>query len=457
MGIALAAVIMQTILGLSDREIVEQLSDEDRAQLEQAYGTAEEAVAYARNIAETSGIPQMSMADLPGDISPAAGMQGSLYFGERPEGGALNLAGAIEGGPEGWFLNIPNMPHPFPLQQRDTGELFYADEARGELPLTITSQPTDAQAAAGFWDRLRGFVPQPPSAFEAANIPMEAPLDREALIRELADLSGGFLQRGDLGRVTAADLMPERLTDPEAWRASAESELYGREGEQIQTEQVQSRRALTEAGVLPSSATFGFESEAGPRQRSAERTARELTEIGAETETIAGRNAEIEARMREAAAQINAQLAATETSQINQQMATLSGLSTDVERTNIEAGRLRLDAARQDVANQFNSFAAEMGISQAQIDQFHQMITLNASLSSQAAQIGMQVAIEMIRAEGQYAPSTVLLGDIATQAANTGLMYAQMWQMFNPQEDENQTSVGFAPMGMFGPSGDVTF
>jgi hypothetical protein len=446
MGIALAGVIIQAILGLSDREIVEQLSDEDRAQLEQSFGRAEEAVAYARNIAETSGIPQMSMADVAGNMAPAAGMPGTVMF-SSPEAGQYPLRGTLGGGPGEWFLNLPGSDFKVPLQQRENGELFYGNE-QVDFPLTLS--PTDAQAAGGFWDRLRSFVPQPVSAFEAANIPMEAPLDREALIRELADLSGGFLQRGDLGRVAAADLMPERLTDPDAWRAAAESELYGREGEQIQTEQTQTRRALTEAGVLPSSATFGFESEAAPRQRSAERTARELTEIGAETETIAGRNAELEAQARMAAEQINAQLAGTETSQINQQMATLAGYSTDIEGTNIEAGRLRLDTARQTMANQFNTFAAEMGISQAQIDQFHQMITLNANLSSQAAQIGMQVATEIIRAEGQYAPSTILLGDIATQAANTGLMYAQMWQMFNPPEqDDTQYSVG---MTAFGPT-----
>lgn len=452
----LVPILVQVLLGVSDREIVQQLSDEDRARLEQAYGRAEDAVTYARNIAQTAGVPQLSMADISGDMPVAAGHQGSLSFGQTPGGAPYNLSGTIQGGPGNWSLAVPDFSGPIPLQQRETGELFITDPQWGEV--AVSTSPSEGQAFASIFDRLRGLVPQPPSAFEAANIPMEDPFaDLEGIIERMGEYGGGFLRRGDLGRVTAAELMPERLTDPEAWRASAESEMYGREGEQLQTERVQSRRALTEAGVLPSSATFGYETEAGPRQQSAERTAQALTEIGAETETIAGRNAEIEAQARMAAEQINAQLAGTETSQINQQMAILSQLSQGAEGLNLQAQAGRLDAARQDSANQFQTFAGQYQVEQGALDQFNQMITLNANLSTFGANVATQIAMAVIQAELADKPDAILSSDIMTNAVNLGLSFAQGLQVLNPQEDENQTSFGFAPMGVFGPSGGVSF
>ncbi len=442
---AFIGLLLQIILGRSDQEAIAQLNASERARLEEAFGGAQAAAQQARDL--VGNVPQLNIGDFAAPPPIQSGTNATLNFTDGP------VQGAISAGADGQLFFVSDqLGGNIPLTRGADGNYFVQDMAPGGSPISVTPTVDEGSAFRDIFDTLRSGVPNIPSAFQSANISSGDPFgDLGEFTEGLGDIGGGFLRRGDLGRINPESLLPD-LQNPEAFRAEQESDLFARTGAASESERVGARRSLSEAGILPGSAAFQFESEQAPEQRRTEAVGEGLPQIEAQTQDLVARNAQFESEAARTAAGLNTQLAGIETGAINQQLQIARDAFLGGAGANTQAGGLRLDASREDANNAFRSFGQEVGLTQDQIDFFNTQIGLNASLSTQAAQIGTQVALSIIQAELADSPNAILNTDVFQNAISAGQQIANLFNTLSPPDTGGGGGNVFGELGLPGGS-----
>lgn len=426
------ALILPTILasigaGFSDRETVERLSDEERARLDQLFGSAEDFIGQVRALPDMGGL---------------GGLTFSGAVGGEPTSAVVSKDFNSKGGPSQSLTDLQQSP----------------DEIFNNL-----------------FKELKDAIPDTPSVSQGVDIPS---LSVEDVLSELSGLGGGFLRRGDLvSRIprlagtgpTAESLTPNLPTaDFTKTRAELANNIYGAAQQRAQSEGDQSRRALISSGILPDSATFDFETNLAPRQRAETSIASDTAKLDMSIEEaereFGFKRAEMESQGAQEAARINAQLAAADASNISNamnveeqtiggQFGNIADLFKSATELGLRGAELRLNSNQQDISNDFQAFGANLGITDDQFKQFNTLLAQNSNLSIQSQQLIAEMIKAQIAAELESTGSTVLTSDILNNAIGSGNGMANILGLMEGSQPKKSSGGNIALPGAGGSNG----
>ncbi len=491
--LALMGAIGSIITGLSAQETVERMSDEERAQLEEQFGSIDDYISQV-DLIQQSGLPNIDAEGIRasfgfGEVNPLA-VGGSGIF--TPSGGGDAGSGTfLESGGNTFFRfddlingNVGGFA---------VGSDFQPTSGQNQFSGSIEGSPTNPDAFADIFSFIRDNIPDPSSVSGDINFEDLGVNIGDVLSNLNLDLGRGDLQQsleGQLGAAndvlfnpdgstrlrtdfTFADFLPSNLQDPDAFRKAERERLFSSEAENISAESVRASRQLQESGILPGSAAFGFETGLAPQIRSEGRIGQGQLDIEEAVQNIIGTNAGFEANARGAAQSANAQNVLGTVGLLN----AMSGISVQIldiqERTianqNIsiagamnEAGRQELAAAgieinanHLDIQNEFASFAELRGVTQDQLHQYNALLSLGANLTAQQMGLVTQLLMAKLQAEVSDSSSTVLDSDIWAGAMVSAQGMIQIFQSMNPQGPKSSGfNVSVADVG-FGTSGCI--
>lgn len=413
-------IILSAFAGWDSRRIVEQLSADDRARLEEQFGDINVFIDTLLNLPELAGIPDIGIGGLPGagfGQGEAALGQGAIF--STP--GGTQFTGTITQGPSGrLFFTESGTNDPF-RAQLDVGEggTFTASGFPG-----ATIGVSDPQAFQNFLGGI--VVPETPSVLGGVNIPQ---FGAESTLGRIIDFSGGFLTPGGLERVTAEQLTPELPDfDADALRADLLGGLRSSVQETASSSQRRTSQALVQSGILPGSATFQQGVNIDPQLQAAESLSRGTVDINADVaaqETEFGfKRANIEATAAQAAAQINAQLTATEQGAISGQRSIIADQFRAEADVGLAGAGLQISANEVDINNDFRAFGAELGLGQFAFTMFESFLASRTNLTIQGKALAADLIKSMLLAELAQTDATILSADILNNILqNVGFIF----------------------------------
>ena len=409
---------IRLLAGFSDKEVIANLNDEERALLDEQFANAEEILVAARGMASDLGIDAGQISQLFPDIvqrqDVAVGGQASII---APNGELLT--GTLSSNPQGqFFLNIagigeegkgaPGFVNDFQIPVEQVRGKFLAIGPDGQTIGELTGGfRSTADVFGEISGVLRGFIPPELTGEELAGM-IGDPLGGQDPLERLAELDEFSRKQFGLDQIDPESLIPERLPDPDVFQQEQEAALFGREEELVEQGRTTAQRGLVEAGILPSSAAFGFETNRAPQLASEGRIAETLPQIAQGAEEIAGRNAEIEAGARATAAGLNTQIAGIRTDFVRGTQDFVLGISGQ----QLTADQARVNASLQGFAAQLEVFGAQKSVVEFAVAQFTNDRFLQAQLGVQGMEIAMNIVLALVEAELAANPSVVLDTDI---------------------------------------------
>lgn len=443
----LAVMAWRLQAGFSDQEVIAALNDEERALLDEQFANASEIVSAARSMAQDIGLDAGQISELfPGVTQRQAVEVGGQASITTPEG--EQLTGTLSSNPQGqFFLNIagigeagagaPGFVNDFQIPVEQVNGQFLAIGPEGQTIGNLTGAfRTSADVIGEIQGSLQDLIPQAPTGEELTGF-IGDPLGGQDPFDVFARASEFAGETFALDRIDPESLIPERLPDPDVFQQEQEAALFGREEELVEQGRTTAQRGLVEAGILPSSAAFGFETERAPQLASEGRIAQALPGIAQGAEEIAGRNAEIEAGALAAAAGFNTQIAgirADFTSTAGQFLLGASGQQ-------LTADQARVGATMQGFAAQMTEFGANQGVIQFALDQFNNDRFLEANLGVQGMEIAMNSVLTQLQVELAANPSFVLTTDVLDGWIQTGIAIAGVGQSFSQFKGSSPASL----------------
>lgn len=425
---------IRLLAGFSDKEVIANLNDEERALLDETFADATDILVAARGMAADLGIDAGQISEIFPDIvqrqEVTVGGQASIL---APDGSQLN--GTLSSNPNGqFFLNIagigeegkgaPGFVNDFqiPVEQVNGQFLAIGPDGRTIGELTGSFRST-ADVLGDVSSTLQGFIPEGLSGEELVG-QIGDPLGGQDPFEVLTELDEFSRKQFGLDQIDPESLIPDRLPDPDVFETEQRAALFGREEELVDQGRTAAQRGLVEAGILPSSAAFGFETNRAPQLASEGRIAETLPQIAQGAEEIAGRNAEIEAGARATAAGLNTQIAGIRTDFVRGTQDFVSGISAQ----QITVDQARVNASLQGFASQLEVFGAEKSVIEFALNQFNIDQELQAQLGVQGMEIAMTIVLGIIQAELAHNPSVVLDTDLIDGAVTTALSILQAGQ-----------------------------
>lgn len=417
----IALALLSVVAGLNDQQLVATLSDEERAQLEEQFGSVENGIFQARALAEDFGFDTSSLAEFfPGNTFEQQIVPGNQATFTDPNTPSRSFTGRLDVNPQGQFFLTRDDGFSVPVEQ--VNGQFVAIGPEGENLGALTGAPsTPGQIVGNLTQERRDEVPDAAPAVDfGQRFGGESP---EEVVFRLRDELG-------LERVSVEDLLPDRLPDPDVFEAEERASLFGREEELVEQGRTTAQRGLVEAGILPSSAAFGFETRQAPQLESEGRIATELTNIAGEREAIVGRNAELEAGALRDRASINAELAAIE----GRLIGTVGDFIIGGEGLNLQTDVAQQNANTQTFQSQIASFNAEEGVIDRALEQFNLQITTNAQLGLAGQQLATELLINRMKAELADNPSLLLTTDLISTWISQASGLAGIQLALNPPD-----------------------
>lgn len=435
-----AIALISYLTGQESRDVVEQLDAEDRGRLEEMFGSVNQFIQELETsnpLSSLAGVPNVSLTSLVG--SPQFGdVTGQGLIVTLPDG--TRVSGVARGNMFESVGETPfGQPVRFPLSEGPGGAVQVAGFPEASISFS------DDQALRDFFQTLTEDIPGTPRLLEGIDVPR---LNVEDALRRLETLGGGFIDRGDLtSRFTPA--APIEF-DPSALRSKLSSELFSTIQEGVGAQQEQAFRSLASSGVLPGSAAFEFETTVAPQQAASSARSSGLVDI---EEEIEGRRLDVERTNRDidiANQRTLAQLIGAEEATIGSQIGAISNILTEGVRLGQNAATIELSAADRDIANDFQEFGTQFGVSQAQLGQFNQFLAVNAHLAPQQKQLVADLLKAMMAAELQQAPTTVTPSEIFSQTFGTMLNTLKIFGFIDPSETFEQKKSASVTIAGFG-------
>jgi len=431
-GILIGTMLFQIISGFSDREIVENLSAQDRERLEAQFGDINEFIASLSNMTEEAGLPNVGIGDIPGaGAQPPGTLEEAAASGQNytfNQDGNI-FTGNISQNSSGSFLLSSGLTdHPTPIEMLPDGSFSFGG---GSTPFSITQD--DGAAFRNIFASLEDSIPDFGSVMDGVEIPEFNPQDT---IDQIEESLGGFLQPGDLGRIDPQALIASlniQAPDFDSIASNALSTLRTDVQDTATRQGSEAQQSLAASGILPGSAAFETQTRLQPQS-----DAEFNLDVGGNAieADIAGQQRDfelersgLEANARLQAETINTQRAGIENASRDAGISALSGLFTNEAGFGLQGAELQLGANEQDISNQFQQFAAQYQVTQGALDQFNTFLTANTQLNIAGKSIVAQLMQVMVQAELSQSDSTILTTEIMNNAINSA------FGIFNGIED----------------------